>query len=122
MPLDPDLAEALGRPDLPPAFERFRLVLRPGEQRPTRPADWTGCLVLIERGAIEVDCDAGGMRSFVTGDLLALGWLPIHTLRNPCAAEASLVAVRRRDPRTGESFLHVTRIDGPVLTAEEAPQ
>lgn len=99
MPLDPDLVEALGRPDLPPSFERFRVVLAPGEQRPTHAADWTACLVLIERGTIEVDCDAGGMRSFLAGDLLALGWLPIRTLRNPGVGEACLLAVRRRGPR-----------------------
>lgn len=121
MPLDPDLAEALGRPDLPPAFERFRLVLGPGEQRPTRPADWTGCLVLIERGAIEVDCDAGGMRSFVTGDLLALGWLPIHTLRNPGAAEASLVAVRRRADPIRESSLTRDARDDHAATWQDSP-
>jgi hypothetical protein len=121
MPLDPDLAEALGRSDLPPAFERFRLVLAPGERRPTRPADWAGCLVLVERGSIEVDCDAGGMRSFDAGDLLALGWLPIRTLRNPGAGDACLVAVRRRGDPTEEPFLHVTRIE-VAIPPEEAPQ
>jgi hypothetical protein len=99
MPLDADLAEALGRSDLPPAFERFRVVLEPGGSRPMQPADWAGCLVLVERGAIEVDCDTGGMRSFTTGDLMALDWLPLRTLRNPGADEACLLAVRRRgDP------------------------
>lgn len=96
MPLDADLAEALGRTDLPPAFERFRVMLAPGDRRPTRPAEWAGCLVLVERGAIEVDCGAGGVRSFPTGDLIALGWLPVRTLRNPGADEAWLLAVRRR--------------------------
>lgn len=121
MPLDADLADALGRPDLPPVFERFRLVLSPGERRPTRPAEWAGCLVLVERGTIEVDCDAGGMRSFAAGDLLALGWLPIRALRNPGSAEAILVAVRRRGDRTEEPFLHVTP-SAPPAQPEEAPQ
>ena len=105
MPLDPDLAEAVGRTDLPPAFERFRVMLAPGDRRPTGPAEWAGCLVLVERGAIEVDCDAGGVRSFPTGDLIALGWLPVRTLRNPGADEAWLLAIRRRaepsDPVAG---------------------
>lgn len=108
MPPDADLAEALGRSDLSPAFERFRVSVAPGERRPTRPEEWAGCVVLVERGAIEVDCDAGGMRSFSTGDLLALGWLPIRTLRNPGAEDACLLAVRRRGHRTTEPFLHVT--------------
>lgn len=96
MPLDADLAEALGRADLPPAFERFRTVLPSGDSRPTRRADWAGCLVLVERGTVEVDCDAGGTRSFATGDLIALDWLPLRMLRNPGADEACLLAIRRR--------------------------
>ncbi|HSJ00188.1 MAG TPA: hypothetical protein VLA59_07375 [Patescibacteria group bacterium] len=121
MPLDADLAEALGRPDLPPAFERFRVVLAPGDRRPTRPAEWAGCLVLVERGAVEVDCDAGGTRSFAAGDLLAPGWLPIRALRNPGAVEASLVAVRRRGAGLHESLLRVTRAE-TLNPSEEAPQ
>jgi hypothetical protein len=120
MPPDADLAEALGRPDLPPAFERFRVSVAPGERRPTRPEEWAGCLVLVERGAIEVDCDAGGMRSFATGDLLALGWLPIRTLRNLGTEDACLLAVRRRGRPTTEPFLHVTRTE-VTTPPEEAP-
>jgi len=95
MPLDPDPGEVLGRPDLPPAFERLRLVLAPGASHPTTPTDWAGCLVLVERGAVEVICDEGGSRPFPEGDLLALGWLPVRTLRNAGQVEARLVGVRR---------------------------
>jgi hypothetical protein len=121
MPPDADLAEALARPTLPPTVERFRLVLASGERRPTRPAEWAGCLVLVERGAIEVDCDAGGMRSFAAGDLLALGWLPIRSLRNPGSSDACLVAVRRRGAPGDEPFLHVDRTTAS-LPPEEDPQ
>jgi hypothetical protein len=99
MPPDADLANSLGVRDLPAAFERFRLVLASGDSRPARPADWAGCLILVERGTVEVDCGAGGTRSFATGSLIALDWLPLKTLRNPGTAEACLLAVRRRgDP------------------------
>lgn len=121
MPLDPDLAAALGRPHLPPAFERFRLVVAPGEHRPTGPEAWAGCLVLVERGALEVDCDGGGMRSFVAGDLLALGWLPIRALRNPGMVETNLVAVRRRGAGTHERLLRVTRAEVPHPSEEVSP-
>ena len=96
MALDADLASLLGLRDLPTAFERFRVVLASGEGRPTRPADWAGCLVLVERGTVEVDCGAGGSRSFATGDLIALDWLPTRRLRNPGSAETCLLAVCRR--------------------------
>jgi len=96
MALDADLVSSLGLRDLPTAFERFRVVLASGDSRPTRPADWAGCLVLVERGTVEVDCGSGGSRSFATGDLVALDWLPLRTLRNPGAVEACLIAIRRR--------------------------
>lgn len=105
MPPDADLAEVLGRTNVPPSFERFRLVLAPGERRPTGPDAWAGCLVLVERGTVEVDCDAGGVRSFPTGDLIALSWLPVRTLRNPGAAEAWLLAVRRRGDRSDAAMI-----------------
>jgi hypothetical protein len=96
MPRDANLADSLGVRDLPTAFERFRLVLASGEGRATVPADWAGCLVLVERGTVEVDCGAGGSRSFQTGDMVALDWLPLLSLQNRGTAEACLLAVRRR--------------------------
>lgn len=96
MPLDADIAAALGRPDLPARLEQWRLVLSPGSTRPSDAAEWAGCIVLVERGSVQVDCHAGGMRSFEAGDLLTLGWLPLRSLRNPGGDEACLLAVRRR--------------------------
>ena len=96
MPPDAGLEELIGVRELPAAFERFRVVLASGDSRPSRPEDWTGCLVLVERGTVEVDCGTGGRRSFVTGDLVALEWLPLRTIRNLGTAEARLLAVRRR--------------------------
>lgn len=113
MPLDGDLGEALGRQELPPSFERFRLVLEPGEHRLTGPGDWVGCLVLVERGVIEVDCESGGVRSFATGDLLALAWLPLRGLRNVGPDAACLLAVRRRAD-SSEVRIVQTRDDDPI--------
>jgi len=96
MPLHAHMARMLGVRDLPAAFERFRVVLASGDSLPTWPAEWAGCLVLVERGRIEVDCEAGGTGSFATGDLIALDWLPLRTLHNPGPDEACLLAVHRR--------------------------
>jgi hypothetical protein len=103
MPFHAQLAESLGLHDLPAAFERFRVVLASGDSLPTRAADWAGCLVLVERGTVEVGCEAGGTGSFTTGDLIALDWLPLRTLHNPGPDEACLLAVHRRgDPIRAE--------------------
>jgi hypothetical protein len=98
MTTDDELTAALTRRPLPAAFERWRVELAAGAERPTRPADWVGALVLVEHGVLEVDCHAGGRRAFVQGDLLALGWLPATTLRNPGSLPTSILAVRRRRP------------------------
>ena len=86
----------LERATLPPTFQRWELVLEPGEERPTSASEWAGAIVLVERGCMEVECRAGGRGSFQAGELLALGWLPLRTLRNRGNEAVELVAVRRR--------------------------
>jgi hypothetical protein len=106
---DAELIELVTRSDLPTTFERWQLVLAPGAERPTDPAEWAGALVLVEQGRLAVDCRAGGQRTFETGDLLVLGWLPLRTLRNPGHAPVRLVAVRRRGDRPTAGLLRVIR-------------
>ncbi len=91
----PGLQARLVRDDLPPTFHRWRVTLPPGSARPTRAHSWTGVLVLVEQGSLEVECMAGGRQTFKRGDLLALGWLPLRTLHNPGPNAAVLVATRR---------------------------
>ncbi len=102
MPVDAGLAGALSLRDLPAAFERFRVTLASGDSLATRADDWAGCLVLVERGAVEVECAAGGRRSFAAGDLLAPAWLRICMLHNPGTVEVSLLAVHRRGDSRAE--------------------
>ena len=104
-----DAERLLARRRLPDAFERWQLALAPGEARPTSAAEWAGAIVLVEQGRIEVECLAGGSRSFVAGDMLSLGWLPLRQLSNPGSERALLVAVRRRGPKPTDRYLHVRR-------------
>lgn len=96
MPQTDDPSPALLRVALPESFERWRLVIAPGSTRMTAAEEWAGSVVLVESGEVEVGCLAGSRRTFVSGDLLALCWLPLETLSNPGPDEACLVAVRRR--------------------------
>jgi hypothetical protein len=89
------VARAMTRVPLPPAFDRLRISLGPGVSRLTDAGDWSDCLVLVERGTIEVECEGGTFRSFAAGDLLALECLPLRALHNRGSGEARLVAVRR---------------------------
>jgi hypothetical protein len=77
-------------------FECFRVTIPPGADHPTSADDWSGALVVIEEGAIEVLCHGGARRSFGRGSFLALSWLPVVCLRNAGPAEAVIVGYRRR--------------------------
>jgi len=104
---DRALAALLGRPNLPPGFERWRSVLEPRSERPTNPAEWAGALVLIESGVVEAVCRAGGQRTFQAGDLVALGWLPITRLRNPSDGPTRILALRRTGAAPTEQYLRI---------------
>lgn len=93
------LAALVTRPDLPPAFQRWRLTLAPGAVHPTDEAQWAGALVLVEGGRLEVRCRAGGRCTFGAGALLALGCMAVEGLANPGRVAVRLVAVRRRSDR-----------------------
>ena len=77
--------------------------------RPSGPTRWSRS----RRGTIEVGCVDGGHRTFIAGDLLALGWLPLKWIRNPGPAEARLTAVRRPrhtpDHRPPRRFIRVRK-------------
>jgi hypothetical protein len=90
-----ELARLLRRHDLPPWFEGWHVELAPLEQRSTSAGEWTGAVVLVERGSLEVECEAGGRRIFGAGDILALGALPLRQLANRGASVTRLVAIRR---------------------------
>lgn len=103
------LLELLQRRQLPAGFERWRVQLRAGDQRATDAAEWAGAMVLVEQGRLQVDCLAGGSRTFVEGDLLVLGWLPLRRLRNVGTNEVRLLALRPLGRRPKHSLLRVMR-------------
>lgn len=117
------VARAMTRVPLPPAFDRLRISLAPGVTRLTDAGDWSDCLVLVERGTIEVECEGGSRHSFAAGDLLALECLPLRALRNRGSDEAGLVAVRRQAARGGASVKFSTTIilGGKTATGFEVP-
>jgi|SRR5215213_4150662 len=80
----------------PPAgFERRRVTLEPGAERPYDSGEWFDALVVVEQGEVELECVAGHVSRFKRGDILWFTGLPLCTLRNPGPEAAVLVAVSR---------------------------
>jgi hypothetical protein len=90
-----ELRRALARPRLPPTIERWRVVIAPHEPLASHESTWAGALVMVERGTLRVGCRGGVERSFGTGSLLALDWLPLRRLSSDGPESVSLLALRR---------------------------
>lgn len=118
---DDGLYRSLDQANPLPGIERWRLAIPPGIAWPSEPSEWAGALVLIEQGSLDVECVAGGTERFLSGDLLALGWLPIRTLRNRGTEEVLLLAVRRTDRGEKDEYLRVARAVSPTMGAATLP-
>lgn len=123
MPPIGGVARTLARVPLPPAFDRLRITLEPGAGRLTEPMAWRDCLVLVEHGTVEVECEGGSRRSFAAGEMLALECLPVRALRNHGPAEARLLAVRRQALEGGRRMkFHATiELGGKTATGFRVP-
>jgi hypothetical protein len=117
------VARALARLPLPPAFDRLRVTLEPGDARLTEPMEWTDCLVMVEHGTVEVECEGGARRSFAAGDLLALECLPVRALRNHGPDVVRLLAVRRHAVTGDEpmKFRSTIELGGKTATGFRVP-
>jgi quercetin dioxygenase-like cupin family protein len=85
----------LGRP-LGPSFRSRTVAIRPGGTRPYEEAEWRDALVVVECGAVVVECQAGGRRTFQAGEVLWLTGMGVRALHNEGQESAVLVAVSRR--------------------------
>ncbi len=77
------------------SFECWAVKIGPGEERPVVAGEWTGALVVVKSGELDVQCEEGSHRSFHRGDMLALQWLRACNLANVGAELVELIAVRR---------------------------
>lgn len=80
---------------LPSGFKLRVVTIAPGAMRLYDESEWRDSLVVVEHGAIEVECLRGGRRRFTSGDVLCLVGLSVHALHNRWHELAVLVAVSR---------------------------
>lgn len=81
-------------------FERRVLTLAPGGRLAYNSAHWTGALVVVARGQIELEGLDGHRYQFGRGAILWLERLPLRALHNCAHTPALLVAISRRTAGT----------------------
>ena len=87
---------SLLRGALPPAFELRALELPPGRTLAYDEKTWSGALVVVECGEIELECLQGARRRFGCGSVLCLAGLDLRAVHNCGREPALLAAVWRR--------------------------
>ncbi len=101
---DEDGLTALVGRALPPSFRRREVVIRPGQPYIVDESEWSGALVVVESGAVEVETATGTRARFGPGAVLTFAGLGARVLRgcDENGAPAVLVAVSRvPGPRDG---------------------
>ena len=76
-------------------FEVRRVAVAPGRSRAYDEAEWSGALVLVARGRIELESLSGARRIFEAGAALWLVGLPLRALHNHGREPAVIVALTR---------------------------
>ncbi|HEX8645743.1 MAG TPA: hypothetical protein VF715_02505 [Thermoleophilaceae bacterium] len=84
----------------PPAWARLRLLLiAAGGKRGYVASEWTGALVVVERGRIELECLEACRWPFAEGSVLCLAQMPLRAVHNPGPGVTVLsVLSKRRTP------------------------
>ena len=93
--MDAEPITFLGRP-LGPSFRTRTVTICPGDTRLYDEKEWRDALVVVECGAVVVECHAGGRRTFGAGDVLWPTGMNVRALHNELQESAVLVAVSRR--------------------------
>jgi quercetin dioxygenase-like cupin family protein len=99
--LDRERLSFLGR-RLPSWVEMRVVVVAPGHRLAFDQADWRDAVVVVEGGALDLECLGGRRQRFVRGDLLSLHGMSLRALHNP-GHEPAVLAVVSRGTGTDES-------------------
>jgi hypothetical protein len=76
-------------------FEVRRVAVAPGRSRAYDEAEWSGALVVVARGRVELEGLSGARRTFEAGAALWLVGLPLRALHNHGREPALMVAFTR---------------------------
>jgi hypothetical protein len=85
------------------SYDRRVVTIPPRTSLPFQPLSWRDALVVVARGAVEIETESGQRQLFGNGALIWLDRIPVRLLRNPGVETTVLGAVaRRRSSSTGD--------------------
>jgi hypothetical protein len=96
---------ALFRAPLPRGFSRRVVRIAPGFKLSPEPGCLHDAIVVVEEGALEVECRSGTRRWFGRGSMIAIAQFRIAGLRSVGAGPLVLVAVSRASLPATDEFL-----------------
>lgn len=100
----------LGTP-LPRWVHRQEVIIECGASRPYDESEWRDALVVVDAGAITLECVRGGFNTFRHGDVMWLVDIPLRWMHNWGDEPVVVVAISRRRPSTSS---RPTRSSNPV--------
>jgi hypothetical protein len=92
----PDRLSFLDHP-LPAGFRRCVVAIEPGRERPYLEREWRGALVVVERGALELETLDGERMRLCGGAVLWLAGLRLRALHAGGAETVLLAVISRVD-------------------------
>jgi hypothetical protein len=95
MTADESAGDALFRKPLPAGFSKHVLRVAPGLELGSEATCLPDAIIVVEQGALEVECRSGVRRRFARGSILAVAGLPGSRLRSVGSEPLVLMAVAR---------------------------
>jgi hypothetical protein len=95
MTADGSAGDALFRDPLPDGFAIHVYRAAPGRDLGLEPAPPRGAIVVVEQGALELECLSGACRRFGRGSMIPIARLPVAHIRSVGSRPLVLVAVAR---------------------------
>ena len=92
---EPERISLLGT-DCPGSLRVRTVILQPGDTLDFVEADWASALVVVERGALEVECRSGSRARFDEGSVLSFCGLTLRRLHTAGDVPVVLSALSRR--------------------------
>ncbi|MDX6453479.1 MAG: hypothetical protein QOH16_3528 [Gaiellaceae bacterium] len=84
--------------ELPGGFSCRSVTIAERSERVYDESEWADTFVVVEEGALEVECLGGSRACFASGSILCFQRLGLRTLRNPGNEPVLLTAISRRLP------------------------